>query len=259
MTTTFGRARAVLLDLEGTLYAQGQLIPGASEAIAALRRSGMTIRFLTNIESRPAPAICQELAAIGLDVPIDELFTPLIAAATLFSHLGNAVVLPLVAAPVRASLGPLGEGQPPTHVLVGDCREILSYEVLDQAFRAIRDGAELLALQRGRYFLRPDGEHIDTGAIVAALEYAAGAQARVLGKPSRDFFDLAARSAGVTPAECVVVGDDATTDIDGGIAVGATTVQVRTGKFERQLAEDIRSCADITVDSIADLPPILGA
>lgn len=251
-------ARAALLDLEGTLYAGGQPIPGAAETVASLRASGVAIRFLTNVESQTALDISRGLAAIGLDVPTDELFTPLIAARMLFSSLDQAVVLPLVSAEVRASLGEFTEGGRPTHVLVGDCREILSYEILDNAFRAVRDGAELLALQRGRYFLRPDGEHIDTGAIVAALEYTTGAQARVLGKPSGDFFELAARSAGVTPGDCVVVGDDGTTDIEGGRTAGAATVQVRTGKYERQRTEGVQTRADVDIDSIADLPAALG-
>jgi ribonucleotide monophosphatase NagD (HAD superfamily) len=53
----------------------------------------------------------------------------------------------------------------------------------------------------------------------------------VLGKPSTDFFALAAGSLGVSIQECVVVGDDATTDIAGGREAGARTVQVRTGKY----------------------------
>ncbi len=258
MATSPIEPRAVLLDLEGTLYADGQLIAGANEAVAALRSSGTALRFLTNTESRPASDITEELAALGLDVPNDELFTPLTAATTLLSERGDTVVLPLVSTTVRMSLEPLATAGPPTHVLVGDCRDILSYDLLDQAFRAARDGAELIALQRGRYFLRTDGEHIDTGAIVAALEYAARVQARVLGKPSPDFFELAAQSAGVMTTECVVVGDDATTDIDGGVNVGAATVQVRTGKHRRQAAEGVESRADITIDSIADLPGVMG-
>jgi ribonucleotide monophosphatase NagD (HAD superfamily) len=142
-------------------------------------------------------------------------------------------------------------------VLVGDCRDVLDYAVLDAAFRAVRAGAELVALQRGRYFRREDGDHLDTGAVVAGLEYSAGVHARVLGKPSTDFFDLAARSLGLSVQECAVVGDDATTDIAGGRDAGARTVQVRTGKYADQHAEGITGSADATIDSIADLPAFL--
>jgi ribonucleotide monophosphatase NagD (HAD superfamily) len=93
--------------------------------------------------------------------------------------------------------------------------------------------------------------------VVAGLEYAAAVQARVLGKPSTDFFALAARSLGFPIQECVVVGDDATTDIAGGRDAGARAVQVRTGKYADQQAEGITGSADVTIDSVADLPALL--
>jgi ribonucleotide monophosphatase NagD (HAD superfamily) len=68
---------------------------------------------------------------------------------------------------------------------------VAARRVLDAAFRAVRGGAVLLALQASRYFRAQDGPHLDTGAVVAAVEYAAKAKATVLGKPSREFLDAA--------------------------------------------------------------------
>src|ERR1035438_1161602 len=59
------------------------------------------------------------------------------------------------------------------------------------SFRRLRDGAQLLALQRGRFFLAADGVSLYTGAFVALLEYASGQTARSFGKPSPDFFAMA--------------------------------------------------------------------
>lgn len=251
--------RAVLLDLEGTLFASGRALPGAADAIAALRERGVGLRFLTNIDSRPPHAIVAQLAGYGLDIPAGDLFTPVSAAHVLFAGTPAARVLAMLSTVLVDEFAHLDGAAPHTHVLIGDCRDVLGYAVLDEAFRAIRAGAELVALQRGRYFLRSDGEHIDTGAVVAALEYAGGVRARVLGKPSVDFFELAARSAGVGIEDCYVVGDDATTDIAGGRAAGARTVQVRTGKFADQQAQGLTGTADVTIDSVADLPELVVA
>ncbi|GAA3954638.1 TIGR01458 family HAD-type hydrolase [Actinomadura viridis] len=247
--------RAVLLDLEGTLYAQGAPVAGAAEAVGALRSRGLALRFLTNTDSKPGARIVEELAGFGLDIPLEELFTPVVAAKALFTS-GSRVYL-MVAEALTDEFAGVAAEPPYTHVLVGDCRETLDYALLDGAFRALRGGAELVALQRGRYFKRADGDHLDTGAVVAALEYAAGCTARVVGKPSPDFFRLAARSAGVDVAECVVVGDDVTTDVAGGRAAGAVTVRVRTGKYADQRAEGLAGAADHTVDSVADLPDLI--
>ncbi|WP_328915060.1 MULTISPECIES: HAD-IIA family hydrolase [unclassified Streptomyces] len=249
----------VLLDLEGTLFASGAALPGAAEALRELRAAGARLRFLTNIDSRPPAAVAAELNGYGVDLRVEELFTPVSAAHVLFDSVPGARVLPLVSAALRPEFAALTQEPPYTHVLVGDCRDVLDYPALDGAFRALRDGAELIASQRGRYFRRGDGDHLDTGAVVVGLEYAAGTTARVLGKPSTDFFDLAARSLGVAVTDCVVVGDDATTDIEGGRAAGARTVQVRTGKYAAQHAEGLTGKADVTIDSVRELPGLLAA
>ncbi|MEU1122635.1 HAD hydrolase-like protein [Streptomyces sp. NPDC005899] len=253
---TDAAVRAVLLDLEGTLYARGRAIEGAAEAVAELRELGVGLRFLTNTDSKPAERIQAELAGYGLDVAADELFTPVVAAAQLLSAAG-ARTYPLVSRELREVLPTLVDEPPYTHVLIGDCRDTLDYAALDGAFRAVRGGARLLALQTGRYFKRADGDHLDTGAVVAAVAYASGAEARVLGKPATDFFELAAASLGLPVSACVVVGDDATTDIAGGLAAGCRTVQVRTGKYEDQRAEGLTGRATHEVDSVAAIGPLV--
>jgi ribonucleotide monophosphatase NagD (HAD superfamily) len=80
----------------------------------------------------------------------------------------------------------------------------------------------------------------------------------VLGKPAADFFALAARSAAVPIAGCLVVGDDASTDIAGGNAAEARTVQVRTGKYADQAGSAGLPIPSATIDSIADLPSLVG-
>lgn len=251
--------RAVLLDLEGTVYARGRPIEGAAEAISALRARGLALRFLTNIDSRTPEAIADELSQQGLSIDAGDLFTPVSAAAAAIRAADGARVHALLSPALLPAVPHLVAEPPYTHVLVGDCRDVLDYSRLDSAFRALRDGAQLLALQRGRYFKRDDGDHVDTGAVVVGLEYAAGVTARVLGKPSADFFALAADGLGVGLSECVVVGDDATTDIRGGREAGAVTVQVRTGKFADQDAEGLTGDAHLTLDSVADLPRVLVA
>jgi HAD superfamily hydrolase (TIGR01458 family) len=250
--------RAVLLDLEGTLYASGRALDGAAAALQALRAQRMPVRFLTNIDSRLPGEIAADLSGLGLGIEAADLFTPVSAARAVIEATAEARVHTLLSRSLLPAISRVVDQPPYTHVLVGDCRDVLDYQRLDAAFRAVRAGAELLALQRGRYFKRADGDHVDTGAIVAGLEYATGVSARVLGKPARDFFALAAGSLGVPLEQCLVVGDDATTDISGGRAAGALTAQVRTGKYADQAAEGLTGQAHLTLDSIADLPAALG-
>jgi len=256
--------RILLLDIEGTIVTREGVIPGAVEAVAELRRSCAGIRFLTNTDSRDDGDLRDDLLRHGFAVNSDEVFSPVTAAATLLSPVDQARAFVLGPAAVKRQLArhvTLTESpHDATHVVVGDCRDSLSYPLLNRAFAALSSGATLLALQRGRYFLAGGTRQLDTGAIVAALEYSAGVQARTLGKPSVDFARLALASVPdhAVADEVWVVGDDATTDIAMGQALGAVTVQVATGKGG--LADGPAGGAGPThrVASIAELPALLG-
>ncbi|MBF4461804.1 MULTISPECIES: HAD-IIA family hydrolase [unclassified Rathayibacter] len=257
------RETLVLCDLDGTLYQREELVPGADRAVASLR-SLATLRFMTNTDSTPTDTIARRLEGLGLG-PMDvaDVFTPVAAASRRLAGLGRAVLMVNqgVASELGAVVHPVSSrGEPADAVVVGDVAGLLDYELLDRAFDAIRRGAQLLALQRGRYFRAADGDHIDTGAVVAALEYATGATAQVLGKPSVDFVELAIASAGGRDRfrRIVVVGDDRSSDIRMAVDAALESVQVRTGKASDQVGDPSLPVADHVIDSISDLVQLVG-
>jgi HAD superfamily hydrolase (TIGR01458 family) len=146
----------------------------------------------------------------------------------------------------------------PEIVVVGDLGEEWTFPLLDQAFRNLMDGAEILALQRNRYWRTDKGLSLDGGPFVAALEYASGKTATLAGKPSPAFFAAAARELGLPHDRIAVVGDDLESDVAGARAAGMLGIAVRTGKYRLQDEERAREAADAVVDSIADVPRWLG-
>jgi HAD superfamily hydrolase (TIGR01458 family) len=116
------------------------------------------------------------------------------------------------------------------------------------------DGAELIALQRNRYWRTEDGLALDAGPFVAALEYASGKSATVVGKPEQGFFQLALEDLGLRAHEVAVVGDDAEADVAGGQAAGLKGVQVKTGKYR----PGVGGAPDLMLNSFAGLPEMLG-
>ena len=258
-----GRLRGidtVLLDLDGTLYVGSQPVPGAPEAVQRLRDHGFTVRFATNTDSITPAALAGRLAGFGLEASEDELVTPVAVAAQRFAATPGARVLAVASGQVRDLLGGClaGPGEPATHVLVADPSYGATYAELDEAFRAVRAGAELVATQVNRIAVRDQGEHLDTGGWVRLLEYATGTTARVLGKPSPEFFTAPLEALGREPETALVVGDDLTADVGGAHAVGAAAVLVRTGKGGRP-QPGAEAEPDAAIDSIADLPGLLGA
>jgi ribonucleotide monophosphatase NagD (HAD superfamily) len=99
---------------------------------------------------------------------------------------------------------------------------------------------------------------LDAGPFVAALEYASGKTATLVGKPSPVFFAAAARELAVPPGRIAVIGDDLESDVAGARAAGMIGVAVRTGKYRPQDEEQAREAADVVLDSIADVPRWLG-
>ncbi len=146
----------------------------------------------------------------------------------------------------------------PEAVVIGDIGERWSHQLLNEAFRYVMDGARLVALQRGRYWLGPTGLEIDAGSYVAALEYATGKAAVVCGKPNVEFFEEAVadlEKAGREQGgrEIVMVGDDLWADIQGAQRAGLLGWLVRTGKFRQDVLDSSDIVPDRVIASVAEL------
>lgn len=221
--------RTVLLDLGGVFYQGDHLIPGALDALARLRASGLTLRFVTNTTRQSRTELLRELAGRGLAIAADELLTPAAAARDLLLARG---LRPLLL--IHPGLAPDFTGldaTEPNAVVVGDAGDHFRYADLNQAFRLLHAGAPLLALGRNRYFQDRDGLSLDAGPFVAALEYAAEVKAELLGKPAPALFAAALRATACPPAAAAMIGDDVDSDVNGALAAGLRGILVRTGKY----------------------------
>lgn len=252
---------AVFLDIDGTLYFKGEQIPGAAKALEWLRSAGLVLRLLTNIDSQTPAEIAAELGRAGLPVSDEEIFTPVRALRELLEGQPWRRCFFLVPAALRAEFAAWAAppGSRPDCVVLGDCHECAAYDTLNQAFRHLMEGAELVALQPGRHYARADGLYLDTGAFTRLLEYGSSKTARVLGKPSADFFTLALSEAGARAVETLVVGDDLTTDVAGAKGVGARAILVQTGKFRPEQLAAASPQPDAVIASVAELPALLAA
>lgn len=219
----------VLLDLEGVLYIGGYPLPGAREALLSLRAAGIPLRFVTNATRVTRATVIDRLARMGLDVKLQHLFTPVVAARSyLIAHqlTPHLLVHPAIRGEFADLLGPA-----PGAVLIGDAGPDFSYDALNRCFRLLLDGLPLLAMGSNRYFRDGGGWNLDIGPFMAALEYAAELEAVVLGKPSVDFFQAAVDSLDLPTQDVVMVGDDAEMDVRGALAAGLRGALVRTGKY----------------------------
>lgn len=251
-------AKGVLLDLGGVVYVGEDPLPGAKEALERLKESGLPLRFLTNTTRKPRRALLEMLARMGLPVEKEELFMPAIAARALLEEQRLAPHL-LVHPGLEEDFEGL-EGGERAALVVGDAAEGFTYQAMNEAFRVLENGAAFYALAKNRSFQDDDGKRsLDSGAFVAALEYATQREATVLGKPARAFFQAAVESLGCTAEETVMVGDDVEADVGGAKDVGLKGVLVRTGKYQEGDEDKLSPSPDyVAADLSAAADWILG-
>jgi len=244
--------RGVLMDLDGVLYVGRRLLPGAVEAMARLRAAAIPVCCITNTTRRSRQRIRADLADMGLTVADDQLLTPARAARDYLAAERLAPYLLIHPGLAEDFAGIAADGT--QAVVIGDAGEGFTYAVLNHAFRLLMTGAPLLALATNRYFRDADGLSLDAGPFVAALEHAAGVQARLFGKPSPAFFQAAVASIGCAPADAIMIGDDAESDVNGALAAGVPAILVRTGKYRAEdearldaratVADNVRAAVD---------------
>ncbi len=245
-----------LFDVDGTLLVNDRAVPGAVELLARLRVRGLPFRITTNISRWPRSTIAAVLRRNGFAVEDREVLAPGILACRRIVASGRTRAAFLLPDSGRSEFeGVVLDEDHPDWVVVGDLGRGFTWDRLNRACRWVRNGARLLAFHRNRVWDNgTDGVVLDAGPFVAALEYATGTTAEVVGKPDRAYFDLALADLGVPAAKTLVVGDDLETDCAGGAVAGCRTAIVLTGNASREAAQSAHPRPDIIIGSVADLP-----
>jgi HAD superfamily hydrolase (TIGR01458 family) len=256
-----GDIDGLLIDIDGVLTVSWAPIDGAPDALAAVRRSGLPLRFATNTTTRTRGEVAELLSEAGMATSTDEILTaPAATAAHLRRHHPGARVFLLNTGDLTADLEgiTLVDEGPADVVVIGGAGVDFTHEQLNEAFRLILDGAAFVAMHRNIYWRTAAGLELDTGAYVRALEEATGVEPVVLGKPSPDFFATGVAELGASAARIAMVGDDLHNDVLGAQHAGLHGVLVRTGKFRREVLAASDEQPEVVIDSFADLPDLLG-
>jgi HAD superfamily hydrolase (TIGR01458 family) len=256
-------ARAVLLDVDGVLVVSWKPIPGAIDAVGALRAAALPVLFVTNTTSRTRADVARSLREAGFTLDDSELFTAGVAtAAYLAEHHPGARCLVYNEGPLDdlAGIRIVGDDDDarPDVVVVGSAGPSFTWEMVNRATRAVIGGAELVAMHGTATWRTAGGICVDGGAYVAALERATGRVAITVGKPAAPMFEAALHAVGVDARDAVMVGDDLGSDVLAAQALGIRGVLVRTGKFRDEILRDAPETPDAVIDSVADLPGWLG-
>jgi glycerol 3-phosphatase-2 len=243
----------VILDLDGCVYVGDTVVPGAPEAVAALRAGGKAVAFLTNDARRSPEDYVRKLWGLGVQASLEEVVTVGGAIQHVLAGRPRGVGAYVIGSPaifrhVSESGQRILNGtdtQAGADVVVIAAHDELTYDELRVATQAVLNGAEMIAAGRDRTFPEQDGPWPATGAIVAALEYATSRSARVVGKPDPQIFLTALDRLG--PGRTLVVGDRLDSDLKGAAAAGLDGAIVCSGVTTPEEAQAVENPAPVAV------------
>lgn len=251
-----------MLDMDGTIYNEDTLIPGALDFFNTLRRQGKKYIFMTNNSSKGKLTYVEKLTRLGIEATTEDIASSV-----------NATVMYLNEHKPGAKLYVIGteslvrelkdenfivvptdyRGNDIDYVLLGFDTE-LNYQKVRGACYYISRGYEYIATNCDLKCPIGDDKYIpDCGAIAKLLELATNRTPLFLGKPERTIVDSVSKKWNVPISQIACVGDRLYTDIAVGINAGATSICVLTGEAKKEDLATTEFAPDYYFDSIKEL------
>jgi 4-nitrophenyl phosphatase len=249
-----------VLDMDGTIYLEETVIPGAVEFINTLREQGKDYLFFTNNSSKDGTMYVEKLNRLGFYAPPEKIMTSGDVTINFLKTLrpGKTVYLsgtPALEKSFRENGIPLTDENPDIVVIGFDLT--LTYEKIDKMCHYIRNGAEFIATHPDVNCPVEKGFLPDCGAMCAMIEASTGKSPKYLGKPQPETIEAILRVTGLHKEDIAVVGDRLATDIALGVYHGVTSILMLTGATSK---EDLAASSikpSYVFDSIMDLYKIL--
>jgi 4-nitrophenyl phosphatase len=242
-----------LIDLDGTLYRGNEAIHHADTFIRWLLDHNLPFLLVTNNSSRTPEQVADHLRELGIHVPSEFIYTSSIAAAHYLreQQAGHRVAVigeyGLTIALEEAGFE-LTEHNPST-VVQGIDRDF-NYAKLTAAVRHLSKGARYVLTNPDLLLPSHTGLMPGAGSLGAAIAAASGVQPVIIGKPSPIIMNYAIQRLGVPSEHVWVIGDNAATDIRGGVIAGCKTALVLTGVATPSNVEEHLAAADVRPDLI---------
>ncbi|MCU6708107.1 HAD-IIA family hydrolase [Paenibacillus sp. J5C_2022] len=230
------RANVYFFDLDGCVYHGTRLDPDAKLLIQQLRKKGREVFFITNNSRERAREIGVKLSDMGLPVAPERIIAATDYVCTHVLETYGSISVKVAGSPgleeafreEGVRLLPLHSEETAQLIVIGRDTDF-SYRKLQSIAEDARNGAALLSVN-------PDASHPgennrsipETGALAASVEYMLGYKVDYFGKPAPYLFHYGIRMSGYHSEQCVMIGDNLYTDIQGAAKVGMRTVWLRT-------------------------------
>ncbi|MDZ7816763.1 MAG: HAD-IIA family hydrolase [Planctomycetota bacterium] len=257
--TVVANAKGFLLDLDGTVYLGDSLIPGSDKFISALADDGRKWLFITNNCSKNPREYSEKLTRLGIDTPVERIFTSGELAARVLRSKGVSRAFVLGTPSLVEQLEQFGivhDAQDP-QVVLSSFDLTLTYDRLLEAVRFAQKGLPLFATHPDMVCPTPDGPIPDSGLITGMIEHCCDGKATYLGKPMTEMVQGASERLALEPSSLLFIGDRLYTDMRMANDAGISSVLVLSGEATLEDLEDSPYKPSLVADSVASLIPFL--
>ncbi len=259
LTPLAARYDQFVLDLDGCVWVGGEATPGVVDALEELRAAGKRFAFATNNAYESGEDLVTQLWRIGARASLRDVVTVggamqhmlaearpgrtafVIGTPAMVKHVGDAGLKVLNGTDLASRAEVV--------VVAGTTR--LVYDDLRFAVQAVLRGADLVATARDPTYPQPDGLWPGTGSLLAAVEYATGKRAEIVGKPEPRLFLTALDRLG--EGRTLVVGDRVASDLAAAAAAGLDAALVFSGGTDRPALDGFEPAPVATAETLAEL------
>jgi NagD protein len=244
------------MDMDGVLVREEEAIPGANVFLDRLRELEIPFLLLTNNSIYTPRDLVARLAASGLEVPEQAIWTSALATAGFLHDQrpgGSAYVIG--ESGLTTALHEAGytlDDRAPDYVVLGETRTY-SFERITRAIRLIGDGARFIATNPDPTGPSVAGPLPATGSVAALISRATGVDPYFVGKPNPLMMRSALNAIEAHSESSAMIGDRMDTDIVSGLEAGMETILVLSGVTTREMAERFPFRASQVVESVAEL------
>lgn len=251
------RAKTFLLDLDGTVYLEGELIGDMKNTLRRIRESGREIVYLTNNSSKTKEDYAARLENIGILETEDKIYTSGDAtAAYLKKHFPGRRVYVMGTEKLKESFAAAGialsETDPEVTVLAYDTES--TYEKLCKTALFLRRGTAYIATHPDVNCPAKACDVPDAGSFIRLFEASVGRVPEVIvGKPFRYMAEGVSELTGRAGRELLMAGDRLYTDIRFGAENGFSSLLVLSGETTAEMYEKSETRADAVLASLNDV------
>lgn len=228
----------VLIDFDGVIRLGDNIAADSGDLFTFLSKNKIPFFLISNSSLLTSSAVIDFIRSAGIDTEIPAMTA--VDATLSYVRENYKKVSVYCRDNIKALFSEYNADEDPEAVVIGDIAERWTYETMNEIFRKVLNGADIIAMHKNRYW-QPDGITLtmDAGAFITAIEYAASKDAILIGKPSPIYFQTALKKLGFKPdSNFVMVGDDLESDIEAAQKIGGKGILVYTGKTKYPLPDN---------------------